>query len=161
LLYQEFQDGHDAFVDGVKRSKGSAINYALNNPTSTIVHQNLADHSKVIANNAQIYQGGAQVLQNVRGVVGTDNFWAGIRNYYRKFENSNATSDDFRHAMEESCVAAGDKCPADGKDLSWLFKELLNRGGVLQVRGTWRYDAASKQVEVTLDQTQTTGLYRM
>jgi aminopeptidase N len=161
LLYQEFQDGHDAFLEGVKRSKAQAINYALNNPASTIVHENLADHSKVIANNAQIYQGGAQVLQNVRGVVGTENFWAGIRNYYRKFQNSNATSDDFRHAMEGACAAAGDKCPADGKDLSWLFTELLTRGGALQVKGTWHYDAAGKQVVVTLDQTQTSGLYRM
>ena len=44
---------------GVKRSKEQAIQYALANPESTIVHKNLADFSKVIANNAQIYQGGA------------------------------------------------------------------------------------------------------
>ena len=72
LLYQEFQDGHDAFIEGVKRSKTQAINYALANPDSTIVHENLADLSKVIANGAQIYQGGAQVLQNIRGIVGTE-----------------------------------------------------------------------------------------
>jgi hypothetical protein len=63
--------------------------------------------------------------------------------------------------MEEACAAAGDQCPADGKDLSWLFTSLLNRGGALQVEGTWTYDAASKQVQVMLDQTQTSGLYRM
>ncbi len=161
LLYQEFQDGHDAFLDGVKRSKTQAINYALAHPDSTIVHNNLADFSKVIANNAQIYQGGAQTLQNIRGVVGTENFWAGIRLYYTRFQNSNANTDDFRHAMEDACKSAGEKCPAAGKDLAWLFHELLNRGGVLQVHGDWRYDAAAKQVEVTLDQTQTSGLYRM
>ena len=161
MLYQEFQDGHDAFLDGVKRSKTQAIAYALANPASTIVHENLADFSRVIANNAQIYQGGAQVLQNIRGVIGTETFWTGIRLYYGRFQNSNATTDDFRHAMEDACVAAGDRCPADGRDLTWLFHELLNRGGVLQVRGSWRYDAAAKQVEVTLDQTQTSGLYQM
>jgi hypothetical protein len=42
------------------------------------VHNNLADFSKVIANNAQIYQGGAQTLQNIRGVIGTSTFWDGI-----------------------------------------------------------------------------------
>ena len=77
LLYQEFQDGRDAFLDGVRRSKAQAVNYALANPASTIVHNNLADISKVIANNAQIYQGGAQVLHNIRGVIGTETFWAG------------------------------------------------------------------------------------
>ena len=150
LLYQEFQDGHDAFLEGVKRSKTQAITYALAHPESTIVHNNLADISQVIANNAQIYQGGAQVLHNIRGVVGTDAFWSGIRLYYKRFQNSNASTDGFRRAMED----------ASGKDLGWLFTELLNRGGALQVKGAWRYDAASKQVEVTLDQTQA-EVYRM
>jgi aminopeptidase N len=161
LLYQEFQDGHDAFLDAVKRSKAQAIGYALANPDSTIVHKNLADFSKVIANNAQIYQGGAQVLQNIRGILGTDIFWDGIRLYYTRFRNSIATTDDFRRAMEEACVAASDRCPAEGKNLTWLFQELLNRGGVLQVKATWTYDAAAKQVTLTLDQTQTSGLYMM
>jgi len=151
LLYQEFQDGHDAFLEGVRRSKTQAIAYALAHPTSTIIHANLADISQVIANNAQIYQGGAQVLHNIRGVIGTDGFWTGIRLYYKRFQNGNATTDDLRHAMEE----------ASGKDLEWLFRELLNRGGALQVNGSWRYDAAAKQVEVTLDQTQSTDVYRM
>ena len=153
LLYQEFADGHDAFVEGVRRSKATAMNYAMANPDSTIVHRNLADISRVIANNAQIYQGGAQVLQNIRGVVGTSTFWAGIRSYYERYMNSNATTDDFRRVMEQACHDAGDRCPADGKDLSWLFTQLLNRGGALQVQGSWTYDAASKQVQVTLDQT--------
>jgi aminopeptidase N len=161
LLYQEFEDGHDAFLEGIKRSKAQAIAYALANPTSTIVHDNLADFSKVIANNAQIYQGGAQVLHNIRGVIGTDTFWAGIRLYYSRFQNGNATTDDLRRAMQDACTAAGDRCPADGRDLTWLFRELLNRGGALQLKGSWRYDAAARQVEVTLDQTQTSGVYRM
>ena len=161
LLYQEFEDGHDSFLDGIKRSKEQAIRYALANPDSTIVHANLADFSKVIANNAQIYQGGAQVLQNIRGVIGTSTFWDGIRRYYARYQNSNANSDDLRRAFEEACANAGDQCPAAGKDLTWLFHELLNRGGVLQVRASWRYDAAAKALEVTLDQTQTSGLYQM
>ena len=161
LLYQEFQDGHDAFLDALKRSKQQAIRYALANPDSTIVHNNLADFSKVIANNAQIYQGGAQVLHNIRGVIGTTTFWDGIRLYYSRFRNGNATSDDLRHAFEDACAKAGDGCPAAGKDLAWLFRELLNRGGVLQVGGSWHYDAAAKELQVTLDQTQTSGLYRM
>ncbi|HEX5070777.1 MAG TPA: M1 family metallopeptidase [Vicinamibacterales bacterium] len=161
LLYQEFADGHDAFVDGVRRSKTQALNYAMNNPASTIVHDNLADISKVIANNAQIYQGGAQVLQNIRGVVGTQTFWDGIRTYYARYMNGTARTDDFRHAMEDACKSAADRCPAAGRDLSWLFSELLNRGGALQVTGTWSYDASSKQIQLSLDQTQTTGVYRM
>jgi aminopeptidase N len=161
LLYTEFADGRDAFLGGVRRSKTTALNYAIANPKSTIVHSNLADISRVIANNAQIYQGGAQVLHNIRGVVGTPVFWAGIRSYYARHKDSTATTNDFRRAMEEACRSAADRCPADGKDLSWLFSQLLNRGGALQVQGAWSYDAPSKQVQIMLEQTQTTGVYRM
>ncbi|MES2357439.1 MAG: M1 family metallopeptidase [Gemmatimonadota bacterium] len=161
LLYQEHQDGRDAFIKGVKSSAASARRYAEANPTSPLVHNNLSDISKVIANNAQIYQGGAQVLHMLRGVLGTDNFWAGIRLYYSRYQNSNASSLDFQHAMEDACAAAAD-CPAYGKDLSWFFPQWLHRGGVMKVNGSWHYDAASKQLAVTLDQTPNQGqLYTM
>jgi aminopeptidase N len=161
LLYAEFADGHDAFVEGVRRSKAIALNYSIANPGSTIVHDSLADISRVIANGAQVYQGGAQVLHNIRGIVGTQTFWEGIRAYYTKYRDATATTADFRRTMEDACKAAGDQCPADGRDLTWLFTQFLNRGGALQVSGTWTYDAAAKQVQITLEQTQTTGLYRM
>jgi aminopeptidase N len=160
LLYQEHEDGREAFITGVRSSAQSAIRYALANPTSPIVHEKLADVSKVIANSAQIYQGGAQVLHMLRGVLGDNRFWAGIRLYYQRHRNANATSDDFRHAMEDACMNAGN-CPDEDKDLSWFFHEWLNRGGILQVAGDWHYDAVAKQVVVTLDQMQATGLYRM
>jgi aminopeptidase N len=88
----------------------------------------------------------------LRGVLGTDNFWAGIRLYYARYQNSNASSLDFQHAMEDACAAAAD-CPAYGKDLSWFFPQWLHRGGVMKVNGSWHYDATSKQLEVSLDQT--------
>lgn len=161
LLYTEFQDGRDAFLEGVRRSKTTAVNYAIANPSSTIVHNNLADISRVIANGAQVYQGGAQVLHNIRGVIGTETFWSGIRLYYSRYKDGNATTDDLRRAFEEACASVADRCPADGRELTWLFRQLLNRGGALQVQGSWSYDAGSKQVQLTLEQTQTTGLYRM
>ncbi len=166
LLYQEHQDGREAFLNGdafgagVRNSAQSAIRYAVAHPDSPVVHENLADVSKVIANNAQIYQGGAQVLHMLRGVVGDNRFWAGIRLYYQRHRNSNATSDDLRHAMEDACTDAGN-CPDEDKDLSWFFHEWLNRGGILQLTGEWHYDAVEKQISVTLDQKQTTGVYRM
>ena len=161
LLYEEHQDGRDAFINGVKSSAASARRYAEAHPESPLVHNNLSDVSQVIANNAQIYQGGAQVLHMLRGVLGTDNFWAGIRLYYARYRNSNASSLDFQHAMEDACAAAAD-CPAYGKDLSWFFPQWLHRGGVMTVNGSWHYDAASKQLEVTLDQTPNRGqLYTM
>jgi aminopeptidase N len=160
LLYSEHADGRDEFLNGLRRSAQGALNYALAHPTSPIVHENLDDVSKVIANNAQVYQGGAQVLHMLRGVLGDDRFWAGIRLYYARFHNANASSDDLRRAMQDACLAEAG-CPDEAKDLTWFFHEWLNRGGILQLTGSWRYDAAAKSVVVTIDQTQTTGLYRM
>jgi aminopeptidase N len=160
LLYQEHEDGRDAFLAGVHNSAQNAMRYVLANPESTIVHKNLSNISQVIANNAQIYQGGAQVLHMLRGVLGTENFWKGIRLYYSRFQNRNASSDDLRVAMQDAC-AAGENCPQEGRDLRWFFDEWLNRGGILQVSGSWHYDDAAKQLHIRLDQTQTVGLYRM
>jgi aminopeptidase N len=125
-----------------------------------VVHNNLDNISNVFFNSAQIYQGGAMVLHMLRGVLGTDNFWSGIQLYSKRFYNGSASSDDLRHAFEEACYNTG-KCPKENQDLSWFFHQWLNRGGILQVQGNWHYDATARQLQITLDQTQTQGLYRM
>ena len=160
LLYTEHIEGHDAFLRGVRESSKAAVNYALAHPTDTIVHNNLANDSDVFFNSTQIYEGGAMVLHSLRGVLGDRNFWAGIRLYSSRFRNASATTDDFRQAMEDACRLSHE-CPANGEDLSWFFGEWLNRGGVLQLKGTWHYDTEKHQLRVTLDQTQAQGLYRM
>lgn len=160
LLYIEHENGRDAFLAGVKRTRAAAVNYELAHPDDTVVHNNLANDSNVFSNSTQIYQGGAMVLQTLRGVLGDNVFWKGIRLYYSRFRNKSATSDDLRHAMEDACFATSG-CPRDDWDLSWFFHEWLNRGGIMKVEGSWHYDAAAKQLQVTLNQTQTQGLYRI
>jgi aminopeptidase N len=158
LLYTEHQDGRDAFLQGVEHSAEQARRYATQHPASTLVHNNLQDISKVIANNAQIYQGGAQVLHMLRGVLGTETFWDGIRLYYRRFRNHNASSLDFQHAMEDACKQDA-ACPAYAHDLGWFFNEWLHRGGILRASYAWRYDAAAHQLTVTVDQAPDEGQY--
>jgi aminopeptidase N len=156
----EHKDGRDPFINGVRASAQNAMRYALANPESTIVHKNLSNISQVIANNAQVYQGGAQVLHMLRGVLGSETFWQGIRLYYARFQNRNASTDDFRIAIEEAC-SASTTCSEENRDLKWFFDQWLNRGGILQITGSWSYDAAARQLRVVVDQTQKQGLYRM
>lgn len=160
LLYIEHEYGRDAFLAGIKRTQDTAMRYELAHPDDTIVHKNLDTASNVFSNSPQIYQGGAMVLQMLRGVLGDEDFWAGIRLYYSRFRNRSASSDDFRHAMEDACYAAGD-CPADHQDLSWFFHEWLNRGGFMHLTGSWHYDSQAQQLEVTLDQPANQDLYHM
>ncbi len=160
LLYTEHDEGHDAFLRGVRRTREAAVSYALAHPADTIVHNNLVNDSDVLSNSTQIYQGGAMVLHSLRGVLGDQNFWAGIRLYSNRFRNASATTDDFRQAMEDACHTSHE-CTPDGADLSWFFREWLNRGGVMQLKGSWHYDAETQQLKVTLDQIQSQGIYRM
>ena len=160
LLYIEHQNGRDEFQSGVRRTRTAAVNYALAHPADTIIHNNLQNDSDVFFNSTQIYQGGAMVLHTLRGVLGDETFQAGIRLYSSRFRNATATTEDFRHAMEDACHASGN-CTAEDEDLSWFFGEWLHRGGIMELKGSWRYDAQTKQLHVVLDQRQTQGLYRM
>ena len=46
-------------------------------------------------------------------------------------------------------------------NLKWFFDQWLTRSGVPKVEGEWRYDAAKKQVEVTVRQTQAADAFRL
>lgn len=145
LLFIEHEYGRDAFLEGLESSKRRVDNFYLKNPDYRIVHDNLKDMTKVTS--SQTYQKGSWTLHMLRGVVGTENFWKGIRSYYRKYQNGNATTADFRREMEE----------ASGKDLSVFFEQWLYKGGTLQYAGNWQYDAKKKQLRITLDQVQKDG----
>ena len=47
-----------------------------------------------------------------------------------------------------------------GQDLRWFFAQWLTRSGVPQLSGNWRYDAAAKQIVVTVRQTQAGDPFR-
>ena len=101
--------------------------------------------------NRLVYQKAGWVLHMLRGTIGTDHFWTGIREYYRRYRNQNASTDDFRQVMEQ----------AAGVPLSWFFDQWLTRPGLPSLRGSWRYDAAAKQIRIDLAQVQTGGAYRL
>lgn len=149
LLCTEHYEGRDAFVAGVKRSRESILSLEKKFPDLAVRHNNLSDMKKVL--NQLVYQKGGWTLHMLRAQVGTDKFWAGIRDYYHRYRDANASTDDFRKVMEED----------SGLDLRWFFDQWLNRAGSPAVEGTWSYDAAAKKVRVELAQTQAGQPYRL
>lgn len=145
LLFIEHAYGQDAFQAGLAESRKVVMAFHERNPRYRIVHDNLRDMEQVTSSHT--YHKGAWVLHMLRGVVGTENFWKGIRSYYRKYLNGNATTTDFRREMEE----------AAGLDLKEFFEQWLYRPGALQLSGTWRYDAARREVVIGLVQVQEDG----
>jgi aminopeptidase N len=149
LLYTEQFEGHDAFVAGLKSSRTRILDVEGKQPDTPVIHRNLADMRRVL--NQLVYQKGGWTLHMLRGLIGTDAFWDGIRAYYRRYQNVNASTGDFRREMEQ----------ASGRDLGWFFAQWLTRAGVPRLAGTWRYDAASRQILITIEQTQPGDPYRL
>jgi aminopeptidase N len=142
LLYIEHAYGRDEFVRGLERSRDRIYRFYGDRADYRIVHDHLTDMSQVTT--GMTYQKGGWTLHMLRGMIGTEAFWEGIRTYYRRYMNGNATTDDFRRAMEE----------ASGMDLEGFFRQWLYQGGVLTIDGGWRYDAERGVVTVDLAQVQ-------
>ena len=150
LLYTEHAEGRDAFAEGLRRSRATVLKLETSLPNTPVVHVNHDDAVREPTNQL-VYQKGAWMLHMLREQVGTETFWRGIRDYYRRYMNATASTDDFRQVMEQ----------ASGQELTWFFRQWLNRASVPALSGFWRYDAAAKEVVVTVRQTQTADPFRL
>ena len=149
LLFVEHAQGRDRFVEGLRSSRASVLAFDQKNPAYRVVHDQLADMSQVTT--GQTYQKGAWTLHMLRSLIGDDAFWAGIRDYYRRYRDGQASTADFRQVME----AASDR------KLEWFFNQWLYRGGSPALAGAWRYDRVKKTVDLELTQTQPGDPFRL
>ncbi len=149
LLFTEHDEGRDAFVDGLKQSRAQVLGLEQKLPDTPVIHRNLADMRRVL--NGLVYQKAGWVLHMLRAEIGTDRFWAAMRDYYRRYRNQNASTGELRAIVEGHA----------GRDLGWFFSQWLNRPGVPKLEGTWRYLPASKAIEVTVTQAQAGEPFRL
>lgn len=149
LLHTERVSGRDAFVLGLQRSRETILKLQGSLRDTPVVHRNLADMRRVL--NGLVYQKGGWTLHMLRGLIGDDAFWRGIRAYYAKYRDANASSDEFRAVMEEE----------SGQDLAGFFRQWLHRGGVPRLAGRWRYDASARELVVDVAQEQAGEPYRL
>jgi aminopeptidase N len=140
LLYNEHYDGRDAFVAGLQRSRDQVWALEKRLPGKAVLHDNLADMKDVLNN--LIYQKGGWTLHMLRGLIGTDVFWDGIRDYYQTYRDRNTTTAEFRRVMETHA----------NRDLKWFFDQWLTRAGHPALEGTWRYDDAARKIVIELAQ---------
>lgn len=148
-LFTEHFSGRDALVRGLKADVVRIVAEQLKLPDQPVIHRNISDMSGVL--NRFVYQKAGWVLHMLRGTIGTERFWTGIREYYRRYRNLNASTDDFRQVMEQ----------ASGVELGWFFDQWLKRPGIPKLAGTWRYDAAAREVQLELQQTQTGAPFKL
>ena len=101
------------------------------------------------------YAKGARVLHALRGLMGDDAWWNGIRRYVAAHQLQVVETDDFRKAMED----------ASGKDLKWFFDQWISKAGHPELKVRWRYEKDDQTVRVAVEQTQNvddqTPLFRL
>jgi VCBS repeat-containing protein len=145
LLFIEHQYGKDEFQKGLAKSKKTVDDFYAKNPDYRIIHNNLDDMNKVTT--IQTYQKGSWTLHMLRGILGDEVFWKGIRTYYAKYMNGHATTADFIRTMEET----------SGQNIKTFFDQWLYKPGTLKIKGSWHYNATQKELVLQLNQTQTDG----
>ena len=145
LLFIEHAYGRDEFVAGLKRSADRVYRQYDDDPGYRIVHDDLDDMTRVTS--SATYQKGSWVLHMLRSRMGDEAFWSGIRLYYGRYMNANASTTDFREAMEQ----------ASGLDLELFFEQWLYSGGNPHLEGWWEYDPTERVIRVELNQTHPVG----
>lgn len=147
--FLEHAQGREAFVASLKRERKDVIAAEARTPDTPIIHRNLADMGRVL--NTFVYEKAGWALHMLRHHVGDDAFWKGLRIYFLRHRHGNATTQDFRQAMEE----------ASSQNLEAFFRQWLTRPGLPKLAGTWTYDPAGKQVIVDLQQVQAAEAFQL
>jgi aminopeptidase N len=147
-LFYEHLEGPEALKQAMIRS-AMRINKYQFTPSTPIVDPAEKDLFRKL--NPLTYDKGAWVLHMLRGIMGDERFFAGIRRYYELYQDRNAVTEDFQKVMED----------ANGTDLSVFFRQWLYRPGMPKYHVSWRWNAAAGEADITLRQEQSAGLFDM
>lgn len=140
-LYQAATHGHQRLVEAMANDRRAVLAYAAEHPDARVVDPR-EPVDRIL--NRYSYQKGAWVLHMLRRRVGDEAFVAGIREYYRRFRDANALTDDFRRVLQE----------VSGTDLAGFFDQWVYGPGHPRVLATWGYDLARRTLDVQIDQRQ-------
>jgi aminopeptidase N len=97
------------------------------------------------------YEKGAWFLHMLRGILGNEDFFEGIRRYYRIYKGRNVLTEDFQRVMES----------VSGKNLNVFFRQWLYQAGWPDYHVLWHWDPKAREAVITVQQKQTTGLFEM
>lgn len=145
LLYYENQYGQAEYNNRIIKAKKAVLDMTIKMPDFSIIAPRTAEKEAVTT--GLTYQKGAWFLHMLRDKIGEQNFQKGIKSYYKKFYNANATTDEFRMEMEK----------AAGLDLKVFFKQWLYQPVNPKIDAIWTYDATSHKININLTQSQLTN----
>ncbi len=143
-LYNEHRNGREEWLLWVHRFDQSTYLFDWNSGNRRpIVTRNYENAAAVTSDNYATIRG-ALVLNMLRKQLGEENCWKVIRHYVKSNANKAVTTEDFRKAIEETT----------GEPMDWFFDQWLYRMGHPIFDVTKNYDAAKKQLTLTVKQMQ-------
>lgn len=140
-LWVEHTEGEEAFRLAMRRIQDHYTSQDVGEnrrPTVSDVYRDPMD----LFFGGQTYQGGAARLHLLRGVLGDEAFFAGVRRYVADHGNSGVRTDDLRAAFES----------ASGRDLETFFDEWLYSAGYPLARVSTEW--SDGVLRVTVEQVQ-------
>lgn len=146
LMFIQNEYGEEEFQQGLAKAKKTVLELTQKMPDFSIISPRSPENEPVTS--GLTYQKGAWFVHMLRDLMGEVAFKSGIRKYYAKFYNANATTDDFRNAMEA----------ASGKDLKRFFNQWLYQPINPNIEGVWEFNSEEKKLQITLNQIQEGGI---
>lgn len=90
-----------------------------------------------------LYPGAALRIHMLRGLIGDEAFWAGVRTYLERFGGREVETDDFRRCLEE----------ASGRSLSRFFEQFFRTPGHPTLTVRFSLEQEGKRARFSVEQT--------
>lgn len=143
--YLEKENNRNAYIQKIRLDANMFLaNDPVNEDRHALFNHRAGDLKKLFRNTAITYHKASAVLHTLREQVGDTAFWRGINLYLTRHKFSNVETADLQKAMEET----------SNQDLAWFFDQWVYHGGAPNLDITHTYDATTKTVTITIDQTQ-------
>lgn len=142
-LFFEYQDGEKIFQNKMENNRKRIVN--SKNTNRPIIDLENKDLFKLL--NSNNYPKGGWVLHMLRGYMGDELFFNGIRKYYELYKYKTAMTKDFQSVMEN----------IKGENLDWFFEQWLYKPGfpIISYEEKWNYSEGSNgSLSVKISQIQ-------
>jgi len=142
-LFFEYQDGEKIFQNKMENNRKRIVN--SKNTNRPIIDPENKDLFKLL--NSNNYPKGGWVLHMLRGYMGDELFFNGIRKYYELYKYKTAMTKDFQSVMEN----------IKGENLDWFFEQWLYKPGfpIISYEEKWNYSEGSNgSLSVKISQIQ-------
>ena len=142
-LFFEDEDGEKIFQDKMENNRKRIVN--SKNTNRPIIDPENKDLFKLL--NSNNYPKGGWVLHMLRGYMGDELFFNGIRKYYELYKYKTAMTKDFQSVMEN----------IKGENLDWFFEQWLYKPGIpiISYEEKWNYiEGSNGSVSVKISQIQ-------